>query len=243
MSITSFLSEGEKTCSLRSRKEATATGRQCLRPTESAGYKRFLPCVCRNKAICASLLGVSKAARNRDSSIIQITAADVNPLSAKKTICPVIPPPKPKKLPCAVIAEEVCKKLLQTKSAVAAQGSSGVGEGIGERATPFRRGSPSPQGLSFRLPKSEGSNRHRQAVPAPNRICRVQTLSALRLSQQSDMRFIAWCFQGREESRLFYYTNNRRRCQPLIRKKDNLSGDPPSETEKTSLRGNRRRSL
>ena len=87
-------------------------------------------------------------------------------------------------------------------------------------------GDPSPQGLSFRLPKSEGSNRHRQAVPAPNRICRVQTLSALRLSQQNDMRFIAWCFQGREESRLLYYTNNRRRCQPLIRKKDNPSGDP-----------------
>ena len=196
MSITSFLSEGEKTCSLRSRKEATATGRQCLYPTESAGYKRFLPCVCRNKAICASLLGVSKAARNRDSSIIQITTADVNPFSAKKTICPAIPLRNRKKLPCAVIAEEVCKKLLQTKSAVAAQGSSGVGEGIVERATPYERGSPSPQGLSSRLPKSEGSNRHRQAVPAPDRICRVQTLSALRLSQQSDMRFIAWCFQG-----------------------------------------------
>ena len=94
MSITSFLSEGEKTCSLRSRKEATATGRQCLRPTESAGYKRFLPCVCRNKAICASLRGVSKVTGKRDSSIIQITAADVNPLFAKKTICPAIPLPK-----------------------------------------------------------------------------------------------------------------------------------------------------
>ncbi len=127
MSITSFLSEGEKTCSLRSRKEATATGRQCLHPTESAGYKRFLPCVCRNKAICASLLGVSKVTGKRDSSIIQITAADVNPLSAKKDNLSGDPSPKPKKLPCAVIAEEVCKKLLQTKSAVAAQGSSGVG--------------------------------------------------------------------------------------------------------------------
>ena len=81
-------------------------------------------------------------------------------------------------------------------------------------------------------PKSEGSNRHRQAVPVPNRICRVQTLSALRLSQQSDMRFIAWCFQGREESRLFYYTNNRRRCQSLFRKKDNLSGDPSPKPKK-----------
>ena len=83
MSITSFLSEGEKTCSLRSRKEATATGRQCLHPTESAGYKRFLPCVCRNKAICASLLGVSKVAGKRDSSIIQINPAVVKPFSAK----------------------------------------------------------------------------------------------------------------------------------------------------------------
>ena len=83
MSITSFLSEGEKTCSLRSRKEATATGRRCLHPTESAGYKRFLPCVCRNKAIDVLLLGVSKAARNRDSSIIQINPAVVKPFSAK----------------------------------------------------------------------------------------------------------------------------------------------------------------
>ena len=60
MSITSFLSEGEKTCSLRSQEEATATGRQCLHPTKSVVCKRFLPCVCRNKAIYASLLGVSK---------------------------------------------------------------------------------------------------------------------------------------------------------------------------------------
>ena len=42
------------------REEATATGRQCLHPTKSAVCKRFLPCVCRNKAICALLLGVSK---------------------------------------------------------------------------------------------------------------------------------------------------------------------------------------
>ena len=144
MSITSFLSEGEKTCSLRSRKEATATGRQCLHPTESAGYKRFLPCVCRNKAVCASLLGVSKAARNRDSSIIQITAADVNPLSAKKDNLSGDPSPKPKKLPCAVIAEEVCKKLLQTKSAVAARGSSWE-RGLGRGRPPTKGGRPLPK--------------------------------------------------------------------------------------------------
>ena len=89
---------------------------------------------------CASLLGVSKVTGKRDSSIIQITAADVNSLSAKKDNLSGDPSPKPKKLPCAVIAEEVCKKLLQTESAVAAQGSSGVGEGIGERAPPNETG-------------------------------------------------------------------------------------------------------
>lgn len=60
-------------------------------------------------------------------------------------------------------------------------------------------------------PKSEGSNRHRQAVPAPNRICRVQTLSALRLSQQSDMRSVAWCFQGHGFLRGFFIIHPRRR--------------------------------
>ena len=56
-----------------------------------------------------------------------------------------------------------------------------------------------------------GSNRHRQAVPAPNRICRVQTLSALRLSQQSDMRSVAWCFQGHGFLRGFFIIHPRRR--------------------------------
>ena len=60
-------------------------------------------------------------------------------------------------------------------------------------------------------PKSEGSNRHRQAVPAPNRICRVQTLSALRLSQQSDMRSVAWCFQGHGFLRGSFMIHPRRR--------------------------------
>ena len=41
MYITSSLSEGEKTCSLRSRKEATATGRQCLHPTDSVVANAF----------------------------------------------------------------------------------------------------------------------------------------------------------------------------------------------------------
>ncbi len=54
MSITSFLSEGEKTCSLRSRKEATAT-----------------------------VFGVSKVTSKRDSSIIQINPAVVKSFSAK----------------------------------------------------------------------------------------------------------------------------------------------------------------
>ena len=56
-----------------------------------------------------------------------------------------------------------------------------------------------------------GSNRHRQAVPAPNKVCRVQTLSALRLSQQSDMRSVAWCFQGHGFPRGSFMIHPRRR--------------------------------
>ena len=52
---------------------------------------------------------------------------------------------------------------------------------------------------------------HQQAVPAPNKACRVQTLSALRLSQQSDMRSVAWCFQGHGFLRGFFIIHPRRR--------------------------------
>ena len=64
-----------------------------------------------------------------------------------------------------------------------------------------------------------GSNRHRQAVPAPDKVCRAQTLSALRLSQQSDVRSVAWCFQVRGfPLRLFYYTPSAALCQDRFRK-------------------------
>ena len=64
-----------------------------------------------------------------------------------------------------------------------------------------------------------GSNRHRQAVPAPDKVCRVQTLSALRLSQQSDVRSVAWCFQVRGfPLRLFYYTPSAALCQDRFQK-------------------------
>ena len=63
----------------------------------------------------------------------------------------------------------------------------------------------------LRPPKSGGSNRHRQAVPAPNKICRMQTLSALRLSQQSNTCSVAWCFQGHGFLRGSFIIHPRRR--------------------------------
>ena len=46
-------------------------------------------------------------------------------------------------------------------------------------------GDPEEEKEIFTSSGQGGSNRHRQAVPAPNKTCRVQTPFALRLSQQS----------------------------------------------------------
>ena len=145
MSITSFLSEGEKTCSLRSRKEVTATGRQCLHPTESAGYKRFLPCVCRNKAICASLRGVSKVTGKRDSSIIQITAADVNPFSAKKTIRPAIPLRNRKNFPARQSPKKSVRNSCRPNRRLPRREVRGWERGLGRGRPPTKGGRPLPK--------------------------------------------------------------------------------------------------
>ncbi len=90
-------------------------------------------------------------------------------------------------------------------------------------------------------PKSEGSNRHRQAVPAPNNICRVQTPSALRLSQQSNMRSVAGCFQGHEKRDSTIIQINPAVVKPFLQKRQSVQRIPLPKP-KTSLRGNRRRS-
>ncbi len=65
------------------RKQPPPAGSACIRQNPSyAGA--FLPCVCRNKAMCAPLLGVSKVARNRDSSIIQGKPIVVKSLLSKR---------------------------------------------------------------------------------------------------------------------------------------------------------------
>lgn len=77
--------------------------------------------------------------------------------------------------------------------------------------TSLRRTHPEEEKEFFTSSGQGGSNRHRQAVPAPNKVCRVQTLSALRLSQQSDMRSVAWCFQGHGFLRGSFIIHPRRR--------------------------------
>ena len=68
----------------------------------------------------------------------------------------------------------------------------------------------------LRPPKSGGCNRHRQAVPAPDKICRMQTLSALRLSQQSNICSVAWCFQVRRFPCGSFIIHHRRRFVKVI---------------------------
>ena len=65
------------------RKQPPPAGSACTR--QNLPYAgAFLPCVCRNKAIHAPLLGVSKVTRNRDSSIIQGKPTVVKPLLSKR---------------------------------------------------------------------------------------------------------------------------------------------------------------